>query len=164
VLPSLLSALEFGGASAATILPLVLLFGENVSPDEYSKLILCPIIKLYGSPDRGMRVVLLEHLPEYVEKLDKKAVSEKIFPHFVSDNCQSMHYIDWISSFKNQQQLGFTDTVPLIREVTVKSVILLAPKVRCPYKAPDIFNTIRSSQKEFLITTSCDFSPSHKPT
>lgn len=84
VLPSLLSALEFGGASAATILPLVLQFGTNTSPEEYSKVILAPIIKLYASPDRGTRMALLEHLPEYVDKLDKKAVNEKIFPHLVS--------------------------------------------------------------------------------
>ena len=84
MLPSLLSALEFGGASAATIIPLILRFGENVAPDEYPKLILSPIIKLFASPDRGTRVALLEHLPEYVDKLDKKAVSEKIFPHLVS--------------------------------------------------------------------------------
>ena len=84
VLPSLLSALEFGGASAAAILPLVLQFGTNKSPEEYSKVVLAPIIKLYASPDRGTRMALLEHLPEYVDKLDKKAVSEKIFPHLVS--------------------------------------------------------------------------------
>lgn len=84
VLPSLLSALEFGGASAAAILPLVLQFGINMSPEEHPKVILAPIIKLYASPDRGTRMALLEHLPEYVDKLDKKAVSEKIFPHLVS--------------------------------------------------------------------------------
>lgn len=156
MLPALLSALEFGGASAATILPLVLLFGESISPDEYSKLILCPIIKLYGSPDRGTRVVLLEHLPEYVEKLDKKAVSEKIFPHLVSEFCQSVLFLDFLF-LKNQQQLGFTDTVPLIREVTVKSVILFAPKVRHWYKyASGLCNPVRSSQKEFSTTTSYD--------
>ncbi|KAJ3517647.1 hypothetical protein NLJ89_g377 [Agrocybe chaxingu] len=108
VLPSLLSALEFGGATAATILPLVLQFGNNVAPEEYSKVILAPITKLYASPDRGTRMALLEHLPEYADKLDKKAVSEKIFPHL---------------------QLGFSDTVALIREATVKSVILFAPKL-----------------------------------
>lgn len=85
VLPSLLSALEFGGASGATILPLVLHFGTHVAPEEYSKVILAPIIKLYASPDRGLRMALLEHLPEYIDKLDKKAVSDKIFPHLVSD-------------------------------------------------------------------------------
>ncbi|KAF9484514.1 ARM repeat-containing protein [Pholiota conissans] len=108
VLPSLISALEYGGASGATILPLVLQFGANVSPEDYPKLILNSIIKLYASPDRGLRMALLEHLPEYIDKLDKKAVSDKIFPHL---------------------QTGFSDTVAVIREATVKSIILLAPKL-----------------------------------
>ncbi|KIK09338.1 hypothetical protein K443DRAFT_83149 [Laccaria amethystina LaAM-08-1] len=108
ILPSLLSALEFGGASAAAILPLVLQFGGNISPEEYSNVILTPLIKLYSSPDRGTRMALLEHLPEYVDKLDKKMVSEKIFPNL---------------------QTGFSDTVAVIREATIKSVILLAPKL-----------------------------------
>jgi SCY1-like protein 1 len=88
VLPSLLSALEFGGASAASILPLVIQFGTNVSPEEFPKVILGPIVKLYASPDRGTRIALLQHLPEYVDRLDKKAVSEKIFPHLVSRFCR----------------------------------------------------------------------------
>jgi len=83
VLPSLLSALEFGGASGAIILPLVLQFGNNVDPEDYAKVILVPITKLFASPDRGTRMALLEHLPEYVDKLDKKSVSDKIFPHLV---------------------------------------------------------------------------------
>ncbi|KAK0461039.1 armadillo-type protein, partial [Desarmillaria tabescens] len=108
ILPSLVSALEFGGASAATILPLVLKFSKNVSPDDYPTLVLAPLVKLFTSPDRGTRMALLDHLPEYVEKLDKKTVDSKIFPHL---------------------QTGFSDTVAVIREATVKSVILLAPKL-----------------------------------
>lgn len=83
VLPSLLSVLEFGGASGPTILPLVLQFGNNVDPEDYAKDILAPITRLFASPDRGTRMALLEHLPEYVDKLDKKTVSDKIFPHLV---------------------------------------------------------------------------------
>jgi len=30
-------------------------------------------------------MALLEHLPAYVDKLDKKMVSEKIFPNLVSE-------------------------------------------------------------------------------
>ncbi|KAF8995451.1 hypothetical protein BDQ17DRAFT_1365619 [Cyathus striatus] len=108
VLPSLLAALEFGGASAASILPLVFQLGKNVSPEEYSSRILAPLIKLYANPDRGTRMALLDHLPEYAEKLDKKTVSDKIFPHL---------------------QTGFSDTVAVIREATVKSIILLSPKL-----------------------------------
>jgi SCY1-like protein 1 len=84
VVPSLVSALEFGGASAATILPLILQFGANVPPEEYADRVLTPLVKLFPSPDRGTRMALLEHLGEYAEHLDKKIVSEKIFPHLVS--------------------------------------------------------------------------------
>lgn len=84
VLPSLVSALEFGGASAATILPLVLQLGKNVGPEEYPNVILAPLIKLYTSPDRGTRMALLDHLPEYADKLDKKAVADKVWPNLVS--------------------------------------------------------------------------------
>ncbi|KAJ7755752.1 armadillo-type protein [Mycena maculata] len=106
VLPSLVSALEFGGASAVTILPLVLRFGKNVSPEDYPTVILGPLVKLFASPDRGTRMALLDHLPEYAEKLDKKTVESKVFPHL---------------------QTGFSDTVAVIREATVKAIILIAP-------------------------------------
>ncbi|OSD01310.1 ARM repeat-containing protein [Trametes coccinea BRFM310] len=107
VLPALISALEFGGASAATILPLVLQFGKNVPPEDYSTVILVHLVKLYASPDRGTRMALLDHLPEYADKLDKKTVVDKIWPNL---------------------QTGFTDTVAIIREATVKSIILLSDK------------------------------------
>jgi SCY1-like protein 1 len=81
ILPSLISALEFGGASASLILPLVLQFGETC--DDYTSVVLAPLVKLYASPDRGTRMSLLDHLPEYAEKLDKKTVSDKIWPHLV---------------------------------------------------------------------------------
>jgi SCY1-like protein 1 len=84
VLPSLVSALEFGGASAAAILPLVLQFGANIPPEDYPDGILTPLVKLFASPDRGTRMALLEHLNEYADRLDKKTASEKIFPHLVS--------------------------------------------------------------------------------
>ena len=53
ILPSLVTALEYGGASAAAIVPIVLQFGKNVSPDEYINIILGPLIRLFTSPDQG---------------------------------------------------------------------------------------------------------------
>ncbi|EPQ57591.1 ARM repeat-containing protein [Gloeophyllum trabeum ATCC 11539] len=106
VLPSLISALEFGGASAATILPLVLQMGKNVAPADYSTQIITPLVKLFASPDRGTRMALIDHMNEYADKLDKKTVTDKIWPNL---------------------QTGFTDTVAVIREATVRSIILLAP-------------------------------------
>lgn len=66
-------------------------------------------MKLFASPDRAIRLSLLELLPQYVDQLDKSVVVDKIWPNLLT---------------------GFSDTVPLIREATVKSILLLAPKVR----------------------------------
>ncbi|KAI0071715.1 hypothetical protein K474DRAFT_1775986 [Panus rudis PR-1116 ss-1] len=107
VLPALASALEFGGASAASIVPLIMLYGKNVPPQDYSSVILVHLVKLYTSPDRGTRMALLESLPEYADKLDKKTVADKIWPNL---------------------QTGFADTVPVIREATVKSISILSDK------------------------------------
>ncbi|KAH7923423.1 ARM repeat-containing protein [Leucogyrophana mollusca] len=108
VLPSLLSALDHAGASASSILPLVLALGVNVPPHEYDSIVLVPLVKLYASPDRGTRMALLDSLPEYAEKLDKRAVADRVWPHL---------------------QTGFSDTVAVIREATVRAVVLLAPKL-----------------------------------
>ncbi|KAF8555794.1 hypothetical protein OG21DRAFT_1507290 [Imleria badia] len=53
ILPSLVTALEYGGASGATIVPLGLWFGKHVSLDGYMNIILGPFITLFANPDRG---------------------------------------------------------------------------------------------------------------
>jgi SCY1-like protein 1 len=85
VLPSLVSVLEHGGASASAsaILPLLLLLGKNVSEDEYPTAVMGPVVSLFASPDRGVRMSLLETMDDYKHKLDKKMVVEKIWPHLV---------------------------------------------------------------------------------
>jgi SCY1-like protein 1 len=83
ILPSLAHALEFGGASAAAVVPFILQLGSNVSPEDYQSVILAPLVKLFASPDRGTRMAILEHLPEFADKLDKKTVVDKIWPHIV---------------------------------------------------------------------------------
>lgn len=108
ILPCLASALEFGGTSAATIVPLVLQFGKNIAPDDYGSVIVAPLVKLFASADRGTRIALLDSLPDFAEKLDKKTVVDKIWPNL---------------------QTGFTDTVAVIREATVRAIVLLSPKL-----------------------------------
>ena len=83
ILPSLVSALEYGGASAAAIIPLILQFSKNVSPEDYQSVVLAPLVKLFASPDRTTRMALLDHLSEYADRLDKKTVTDKIWPHLV---------------------------------------------------------------------------------
>lgn len=93
ILPCLASALKFGGTSAATIVPLVLQFGKSVAPDDYGLVTAAPLVKLFVSADCGTRIALLDSLPDFAEKLDKKTVVDKIWPNL---------------------QTGFTDTVAVI--------------------------------------------------
>ena len=46
-------------------------------------MILVYLVKLFASADRGVRMALLDHLSEYSDKLDKKTVSDKIWPNLV---------------------------------------------------------------------------------
>jgi SCY1-like protein 1 len=115
-------------ASAPSIIPLVIQLGTYVPSDEYKSLVLEPIIKLFANPDRGTRMAILEVLPEFANKLDKQTVSEKIWPHLVSIVDQSN--IDPNLIDDAPQQTGFTDTIPVVRETTVKSIGILSDKVR----------------------------------
>jgi hypothetical protein len=66
-----------------------------------------PIIsKLFANTDRAMRMPLLEHLPQFAALLPPNILNEHIFPHLAG---------------------GFTDAAPLLREATVKAIVVVAP-------------------------------------
>ncbi|CAG8686151.1 25614_t:CDS:10, partial [Gigaspora rosea] len=92
----------------AKVLPSIIKIGETLDDNEYEHFIVTSIVKMFAVPDRAMRLSLLENLGSFIDHLDNKTVNEKVFPHVAT---------------------GFTDTAPIIRESTVKSVLLLAPKL-----------------------------------
>ncbi|CAG8800745.1 29791_t:CDS:2, partial [Racocetra persica] len=94
--------LEFG-SGGAKVLPSIIKIGETLDDNEYEEFIVTSIVKMFAVPDRTMRLSLLENLGSFIDHLDNKTINEKA--------------------------TGFTDTVPIIRESTVKSVLLLAPKL-----------------------------------
>ena len=86
VMPTLVSALERGTAStsAASIIPLLLQLGKNVPTDEeYVTVVIGPVVSLFTSPDRGVRMALLDNLDDFKDKMDKKTVVDKVWPHLV---------------------------------------------------------------------------------
>ncbi|XP_074786274.1 N-terminal kinase-like protein isoform X2 [Athene noctua] len=107
LLPRLLAALEFGSADASALPPL-LKVAKVLDPPEYQERIVPVIVRLFSSPDRALRMQLLQQLEDYVEFLPEATVDAQIFPHVAH---------------------GFLDTNPAIREQTVKSMVLLAPKL-----------------------------------
>uniref|UniRef100_A0A0D3EVK4 Protein kinase domain-containing protein n=1 Tax=Oryza barthii TaxID=65489 RepID=A0A0D3EVK4_9ORYZ len=107
LLPVLASALEFGSA-AAPALVVLLKMGSWLPADQFSAKVLPTIVKLFASNDRAIRVSLLQHIDQFGESLTAQTVDEQVFPHVAT---------------------GFSDTSAFLRELTLKSMLVLAPKV-----------------------------------
>lgn len=107
MLPELLKSVEFGGGGPR-VFAAVLKIASKLSDDEYEAELTPIIIRLFSSPDRAMRVCLLDNLPLMIDRLSQKDISNRIFPCIVT---------------------GFTDGAPIVREQTVKSVLTIVPKL-----------------------------------
>ncbi|PIK61493.1 putative N-terminal kinase-like protein [Apostichopus japonicus] len=107
ILPLLLQAFEFGNAGSAILTPLLKL-GKLLDTEEYEKKIVPCVVKMFSSTDRATRVKLLQQIDQFVEYLSASVVNDQIFPNI----CH-----------------GFNDTNPLIRETSVKAMLLLASKL-----------------------------------
>ncbi|XP_009798481.1 uncharacterized protein [Nicotiana sylvestris] len=107
LLPLLASALEFGSA-AAPALTALLKMGSWLSNEEFTIKVLPTIVKLFAANDRAIRVSLLQHIDQYGESLSSQIVDEQVYAHVAT---------------------GFSDTSSFLRELTLKSMLVLAPKL-----------------------------------
>ncbi|KAL5724948.1 hypothetical protein ACHQM5_008148 [Ranunculus cassubicifolius] len=107
LVPLLASSLEFGSASAPALTAL-LKMASWFSAEEFSVKVLPTIVKLFASNDRAIRVGLLQHIDQFGESLSNQVVDEQVYPHVTT---------------------GFSDTSAFLRELTLKSMLILAPKL-----------------------------------
>ncbi|KAF2840827.1 kinase domain-containing protein [Patellaria atrata CBS 101060] len=107
VLPELLKSVEFGGGGAK-VFGIVVKIGSKLSDEEYETRITPVVVRMFTSPDRAIRVCLLDNLPLMIDHLPQKIVNDKIFPQMVT---------------------GFTDGAPVLREQTVKAVLTVVSKL-----------------------------------
>ena len=63
---------------------MIMRIASKLSEEEYSAQITPVIVRLFGSPDRALRVCLLDNLPSMIDHLPQKIVTDKIFPQMVS--------------------------------------------------------------------------------
>ena len=82
VLPSLVRTFEFGGGGPA-LLPLILSLAASLPEKEYTASIIQPLVRMFATPDRAMRMALLEGLDKFADKLTSKDVVERVWPHLV---------------------------------------------------------------------------------
>ncbi|KAG6004130.1 hypothetical protein E4U21_001401 [Claviceps maximensis] len=107
VLPELIKSVEFGGGGAKA-LAIILKIAAKLCSDDFESRIIPFVVKMFGNPDRAIRVYLLDSLPLMIDRLPQKIVNDKLFPHIAT---------------------GFTDSQPVVREQTLKSVLLLITKL-----------------------------------
>jgi SCY1-like protein 1 len=110
ILPLLTSSLEYGSGLTcfSAILQSVLQIGSGMNESEYALAVLPSVLKLFSSNERAIRVHLLQQLPTYATSLTPTLVNDSIFTHV---------------------QTGFHDANATLRELTVKSLLHLAPKL-----------------------------------
>lgn len=107
ILPELLKSVEFGGGGPK-VLGAILKIGGKMTDEEWEAKILPVVLRLFASPDRAMRVCLLDNLSIMIDRIPQRDVNGKIFPMMVT---------------------GFTDTAPVVREQTVKAVLTVITKL-----------------------------------
>lgn len=83
ILPELLKSAEFGGGGPK-VFALVMRISQKLSEDEYDTQVTPVIVRLFSSPDRALRVSLLDNLPLMIDHLSQKTVNDKIFPQMAS--------------------------------------------------------------------------------
>ncbi|RZC92054.1 hypothetical protein C5167_027946 [Papaver somniferum] len=137
LLPLLASALEFGSAAAPALIAL-LKMASWLSTEDFTAKILPTVVKLFASNDRDIRVGLLQHLDQYGESLSSQIVDEQVYPHVAT---------------------GFSDTSAVLRELTLKSMLILAPKLSQRTIAGSLLKYLSKLQvdEEAVIRTNTTF-------
>ncbi|RPB18799.1 ARM repeat-containing protein [Terfezia boudieri ATCC MYA-4762] len=107
VLPELLKAVEYGGGGPK-VFSVVLKIGEKLTSEEWESKIVPVVVRLFSIPDRAIRVFLLDNLPKMIEHIPNRVVNDKIFPDMMT---------------------GFSDLSPVVREQSVKAVLVIINKL-----------------------------------
>ncbi|KAH8902730.1 ARM repeat-containing protein [Coniochaeta sp. PMI_546] len=129
VLPELLKSVEFGGGGPKAF-GVVMKIATKLSDDDFDSKVTPVVIRLFGNPDRAIRVCLLDSLPLMIDRLPQKVVNDRVFPQIVT---------------------GFTDIAPVVREQTLKSVLTLITKLSD--------RTINGELLKYLAKTANDEQP-----
>lgn len=82
VLPELLKSIEFGGGGPK-VFGVMMKISSKLVDEDYDARVTPVIVRLFSSPDRAIRVCLLDNLPLMIDRLSQKVVNDKIFPQMV---------------------------------------------------------------------------------
>jgi SCY1-like protein 1 len=127
ILPELTKSVEFGGGGPK-VFGYIMKIGKKLSDEEFETRLNPFVLRLFSSPDRQLRVALLDNLPQMIDHFSQKLVTDKIFPQVVCSQSTTC-YSRIVALTYIMKTAGFSDTAPLVREQTVKSVLTLITKL-----------------------------------
>ncbi|RAL65380.1 hypothetical protein DID88_000948 [Monilinia fructigena] len=145
ILPELLKSVEFGGGGPK-VFSVVMKISTKLTDDDFEAKVTPVVVRLFSSPDRAIRVCLLDNLPLMIDRLPQKVVNDKIFPQMVT-----IIELKSQTSANQYRSLGFTDLAPVVREQTVKAVLTIIGKLSD--------RTINGELLKYLAKTSNDEQP-----
>lgn len=134
LLPLLTTGLDFGGADH-NALPLILTISAKLTPEEYKTQMTPSVLKWFSLPDRTLRLCLLSHLDTIIGNLDSNQISNSIWTPLSQ---------------------GFTDSVPQLREATVKSLIHFGPKLSQSIVNGDLLKFLAALQVDPIPGIRCN--------
>lgn len=126
VMPELMKSVEFGGGGPKA-LGVVLKIAAKLPSEDFDTKVTPFVVRLFSNPDRAIRVCLLDSLPLMIDRLAQKIVNDKIFPQMVSPVIP--HDMLYTACANSSQVTGFTDMAPVVREQTLKSVLVIITKL-----------------------------------
>ncbi|KAL6415178.1 hypothetical protein AUP68_01724 [Ilyonectria robusta] len=85
VMPELMKSAEFGGGGPKAV-GVVLKIATKLSAEDFESKVTPFVVRLFGNPDRAIRVCLLDSLPLMIDQLSQKIVNDKIFPQMVCNH------------------------------------------------------------------------------
>ena len=107
ILPMLCDVLSFNQAPHHAVLPM-LIAAEGISREKYQQIVIPTVMKLYESQDKVFRLDLLEHLSKYAEYVPDEKMDEPLY---------------------ERMSTGFTHADSNVREMTLKGVLTLVPRL-----------------------------------
>lgn len=61
----------------------ILKIGHQLPDDGFEADVIPPIVRMFASPDRAIRVSLLENMTHFIDHVPSKTVANQIFPNVV---------------------------------------------------------------------------------
>jgi hypothetical protein len=102
ILPELLKSVEFGGGGPK-VFGVVMKISKKLTDEEFESKVTPAVVRLFSSPDRAIRVCLLDNLPAMIDRLAQKVVNDKIFPQMV---CLYEKLLLWLTRITGYRLYG----------------------------------------------------------